>query len=340
MAVGRKRKSDKHLPARVYHKHGQYYYVARDAELARLGKRWNSLGSDLAAALHKYAGIVQPACGDDLHAVWLRYEATALQENAPRTQLDKRQYWTRYLQRVFGHCTPDEIRPVHIRQYLDSVGGRAANLHISLLQHMYGRAIEWEMATTNPCSGVRRNPERARQVRISDDQMSAWIQHAPPVIKAYCVMQYATGLRKSDLLRLRLSDISDGRWHLVASKTGKPLSFPVSSPVKAAIRYARQHRTSADGVESISDQLISRADGKPYTANGFDKAWKAYRSTFSGEGFAPNDLRKKHAVDFQRSGGDASSNLQHSSRQVTDKHYLYEMSITPLDLPKILDNDG
>jgi len=343
MAVGRKRKTDKHLPARVYSKHGQYYYVCRDRELTTLGKRWNPLGPDLGEALKRYAQIIQPACGDDLNAVWHRYASTALAENSPRTQQDKRGYWSR-LAPVFGACYPDDVRPSHIRAYLDAVKGRQGNLHVSLLQHMYARAIEWEMASTNPCVGVRRNAEGVRRVSISDQQLADWLAHCPPMLRCYSLMQYLVGLRKCDLIRLQLSQISQGRWRFTSSKTAKVAAFPVTPAVQHCIKLAREHRTDPAGVETISDYLISRADGKPYAINGFDSMWKHSMADFAGERFAPNDLRKKHAVDIERQGGDASINLQHTSRQVTAHNYLYEGSIAPVTpaagLIKILDDDG
>ena len=48
MAMGRPRKSNKHLPARMYQKHGAFYFVDVD-------NKWHWLGRTLAEAHRRYA---------------------------------------------------------------------------------------------------------------------------------------------------------------------------------------------------------------------------------------------------------------------------------------------
>src|SRR5579863_5560587 len=84
--MGRRRQRDKHLPQRVYRKHGRFWYVDRE-------NKWRDLGlsdSDMYRELSKLAAR-SPAL-TTMSGVFDKYLLERLPLLAPRTQRDYRGY--------------------------------------------------------------------------------------------------------------------------------------------------------------------------------------------------------------------------------------------------------
>lgn len=331
MLMGRRRtiKPKNPLPIRVYEKYGKFWFVPKPAEVEQHGgKKWIDLGTDYHDALIKHRNMTTTTAGTLAH-VWARYKVNILPTNAPGTQDNKIAYWKR-LAPVYGHCFPDDIDPADIYDYLDAraaQGGTvSANREIALLSHMYTKAIRWRMARRNPCLSVERNLATPKQkTYITDERLAAWLRFASPKLSLYTQLEYMIGQRCSDVLHLKLSQIKDGFITLRASKTGKEGTHPITDDLGAVIKELRALRVNKKGVEYLSEYLILTRRGKPYTKSGFDSNWAREMGKFKKEGFEPfsaKQMRSRYADDVQTAGGDAARNLQHSNRQVTERHYL------------------
>ncbi len=337
MRVGRKRKTDKHLPQRVYFKHGKYYYAVPPALVSAIGKKWVNLGDNLRDALTQYTQLLEQKHSDsDLSAIWRIYKTSELLKNATATQIDKIKIWER-LGPVFGQCEPDDVRPHDIAAYLDLSGTVRANREIALLSHMYTKAIRWGRASHNPCLGVERNKEQPRTVYVEDQTYLEWIKTAPPMLAIYSELQYISGLRKTDLLKIKWEDVREAGVYFISSKTKKPGFIERTDHVNDILGRLSDLKKTSRNTTRFTRFLFHNQFGKEYSTNSFDGAWRRALAKFNGARFAPNDLRSKHATDFEDQGGDATKNLQHSSRQVTTRHYLLKPTrIIPISR-KVLD---
>lgn len=77
--MGRRRTKDCYLPARVYRKHGAYYYVA--------GNHWTWLGRTLPDALRRYGELVEPPSSpSSVNELLDIYLAWAAANKAPRLE--------------------------------------------------------------------------------------------------------------------------------------------------------------------------------------------------------------------------------------------------------------
>ena len=332
MAVGRRRiHQPKHpLPPRVYEKYGKYWFVPKPREVERFGgKTWVDLGDNYTRALIQHAELLQTD-RDTLAAVWMRYELRVLPGNSEITQKDKRRYWET-LKPVFGHCIPYHIEQGDLYDYQEArapkgIGAVQCNRELALLSHMFTKAIKWRMATRNPCKGIERLPEGTRpKLYVTDAMMCAWLDFAPPKLALYTEIEYAIGQRVGDVLYLRLSQFQDDGIHFEASKTGKGGIFPWTDVLRELVREIRALRRNRKGVEFVSDYLWLTKGGRPYSKSGWESLWQKTMVKFAEaehQRFAPSDMRAKHASDLDEAGGDATRNLQHSSRQVTERHYL------------------
>src|SRR5260370_416626 len=106
--MGRNRRTDRHLPAKVSLEHGAYYY--RDGKKPRV-----LLGRDLAESLAKYATLIGPAWSlRTLGDVIDRYRIEVLPlKKSEQTRKEEGKSLDR-LKIAFGHFMPDNVTAVNL----------------------------------------------------------------------------------------------------------------------------------------------------------------------------------------------------------------------------------
>jgi len=312
--MGRRRKSDRHLPERVYRRHGAYYLVTRDG-------RWVRLGRSYTEALMRYAELVQdPDRPVTLGAIMDRYLREEVPRLAPSTQAE----YTRMLgllRRVFGHMRPEQVRPSHVYAYLDRRPPTAGRHEKALLSTVYQAAIRWGLADANPVREVqveRRPRQRARY--LTDDEYRAAWERAPEVLRIAMDLAVLTGLRRGDILRLRWQDVTEEGLRVQTGKTGAVVVFEWSPGLRDVIRRCQRLRGRLSGL-----WLICTRDGQRYTDDGFSAVWQRFQRRLEAEGlprFRFHDLRRKAAADAERAGGReyARRLLGHASQAMTARY--------------------
>lgn len=299
--MGRKRTHDHHLPSRVYRRSGTYYYVSADGCWIRLGRTEAELYRRLADILD-----APPAAG--MATLLDRYAAEVLPTKAAKTQHEQRAYLA-LLRRVFGQMEPGAILPRNIARYLDErgkVAPVAANREISLLSHVFRKAIRWGIAAINPCTGVERNHETPRDRYVTDAEFAAVYQRAPAHLQILMDLAYLTGQRQQDLLGLRLADLIDDGILFQQRKTGARLCVVWSDALRAVVDRARTRHAVA------SVWLVATPHGQRYTSGAVQAAWyrliaECVAAGVVGERFTFHDLRAK-----ARSDGDDKGLLGHA----------------------------
>jgi integrase len=174
---------------------------------------------------------------------------------------------------------------------------------------------------TNPCRGIERFKEKARNRYIEDWEYLAFKKHAGEQIAAYMDFKFITGLRISDVLRLRLDQLKDDGIHVTISKTGKRIVIKWSSALRIAVANVRKFPRPIRGMH-----LFCTRHGKPYTVSGFSSSWQRKMKSAVAKGvlnerFADHDLRRKTASDLD-DPEHAQRLLGHASIGTTLKHYL------------------
>lgn len=332
MAPRKRNSENKGLPARWDHYHGAYYYRVPD----HLRDRWDGktrfrLGATLPEAYAVWAERIQGSreartVGDLLD----RYAAEVVPTKAPKTQASNAPA-IRRLKAVFGHLPLEVLKPKHVYQYFDKRGARvAAKREIEVLSHAYTKAIEWGLVETHPIKAKvvhRGTPPRTRYVE--DWEIIEAIAVASPVLRAYISIKLLMGLRRADLLGLRMADIREDGIHVqprkTAKTTGKRIIIEWSLNLRAAVDDALAARP-----KDIAPWLFCTRRGDSYvkpngTANGWDSLWqrfmaKVLKQTQVGERFTEHDLRAKCASDAP-SLERAQQLLAHADKALTQRVY-------------------
>lgn len=310
-----------------------FYYNGRDAE----GRRVEiPLGQDLNEAKRKWAeleGRAAPAETGLMRFVFDRYEREIIPTKALTTQKGNIRSLC-MLRKVFDAVGIDTITPQHVAQYRDRRGIKApvrANREIALLSHIWNMAREWGYtAKENPVRGVRKNKEKPRDFYADDAVWAAVYAAACDELRDAMDVNYLTGQRPADVLKMRFSDIKDGAIEVQQNKTKKKLRILLSNggaPTELA-KVIDRIRSRKRKVASLF--LVATPSGKalnPYTLR---TRFSSARDKASAEAKTPElaarirafqfrDIRPKTASELPLEH--ASKLLGHTEHEITEKVY-------------------
>jgi integrase len=324
---------NKGMPARWRYKHGAYYYrVPPGLEYKWDGKSEFRLGKTQSEAYREWATRIElHANAKTIGELLERYEIEEIPKKAPKTQ-ESYLAAVKRLRPIFGHMMIAALKPVHVFQYRDMRGKQAptaTNHEIGVLSHAYSKAIEWGLAEDNPIKGkVGKISRPPRRRYVEDWELDEALKVASPFIKGYIELKLRLGLRRGDMLSIRLADLITDGIRVTPRKTqgttGKTVVYGWTDDLRTAVDAVMALR---NGIES--EWLFCTRKGKCYMnengrSNSFDSVWqrfmdKALKETGLKERFTEHDLRAKVASDNNLDR--AQQLLGHSSSAITDRVY-------------------
>lgn len=313
-----------------------FYFNGRSAD----GRRVKiPLGSDLNEAKRKWAELecreAPPETGL-MRFIFDRYERDIIPTKAARTQKDNREQLS-MLRRVFDTAPIDAITPQFIAQYRDKRSAAApvrANREIALLSHVWNMAREWGYtAKENPCRGVRKNKEKPRDFYADDEVWSAVYAKACEELQDAMDLNYLTGQRPADVLKMRLTDIKDGAIEVQQNKTRKKLRILLDDGGRRTELGRLIDRIKARERKVSSVFMVATPSGTALTKHTlrvrFDAARLAAAKAAEAEeqadlaakvrAFQFRDIRPKAASETDLMH--ASKLLGHTEHEITEKVY-------------------
>ncbi len=312
--MGMRRRTNKHLPRRMYLRRGKYYFVD-------VSGKWHPLGPDYVRAMGAYAERTDPGrlCVT-MENVIEKYRLHVLPHKAKATQKANGPQLTR-LASVFGGMLPDDVTTQHVYQYMDarSAAPTAARHEVTLLHHIFVKAIRWGAATKNPAQCIEKPKSKPRDRYVTDKEFLAVRELAIPSLRVAMDLALLTGLRRGDLLNLTRDSLTDDGLLVKSQKTSKALLFEYTEELDEALGRAKKLRPQLPG-----RYLIRTREGKQYTGSGFAANWQRLMRKAQKNGiekFTFHDIRAKSASD-STSLREASERLGHSSMAITDRVYM------------------
>lgn len=316
--MGRPRKTNKHLPQRMMLRRGAYYYV--------VSGDWTPLGRDYGEALRLWAenegrAVAKGSTVADAIAYYLHARAPEL---AVKT-LEAYRVSQRKLCEAFGETRLNRLKPEDVTRYLRSAKGKvSANRDKALLLAAYNwvNGEGWiDPVGYNPAR-VRRNPEKARRRYVTDAELEALLSASGPKLALLIELAYITGIRKSDLLRIRLADLQPDGLHVEQGKTGKRQVFAWTDGLRRITEAAKGLRRTVGSLWLFPGD---RRPGDHMTALALRAAWERAREAAGLPDVRWHDLRRKAGSDADKA--DASALLGHSDARVTERHYRAKPSV-------------
>ena len=196
---------------------------------------------------------------------------------------------------AFGSKPFDRITPAHIGRWFDRFSRTApgnANHALDLLRGIMNFAIARGHIDTNPAGVVERNPRRvltrflsrqevARLHRVLDRQTRDSRREQADIIRLLLL----TGCRRSEILRLRWSEVNRDRLVLADGKTG-PRIVPLNTPARRILER-RPRGESPFVFPSLRDPAQPRSRNL--------SLWYRARREADIEDVRLHDLRHTHA---------------------------------------------
>ena len=324
--MGRKRKSDKDLPQRMYKKSGGYYFV--DIE-----NKWHNLGRVKHTAIAEYAKHIGP----DRKMVTMsdvidRYMTEVSPHKAETTYKGELRL-AKTLKAGLGKLKPETITKRTVYAYMDarSATPTQANREFALLSHMLKKAIRWGVVEDNPCTGVEKFKEKPRDRYVEDEEFLAFKSMAGDVIATYLDFKYLTGLRKKDILAIRRDQIKEDGIHLTVSKNGKAVIVQWSDELRKIVERTKRLHCNNPNTVRFSQFLFCTKKGTAYTPDGFSSNWQRRMNTaletgVISERFTEHDIRAKAGSDSESLEA-ARSMMAHGDSKTTQRSYRRKASV-------------
>lgn len=326
--MGRKRNpGNKHLPQGWVFKHGAYYYKPAP----KLKPLWDNkaffhLGRSLAEAhltFSKRINLVESNV-TTIGQLLDRFAFEVVPTFAPTTQRAERSY-IKALRGVFADFPLLSLTPQHVYQYQDKRTAKVSGKNeVGTLSNAYSYAVRWGLIPAHPFKGeveIRGVKKAAtRYVTDADIDLILNLPASPKsvaVIQAYVKLKLLIGCRKSDILRIQMTDI-DHELRVFNSKSDKPMVFEMVPALKNAIDQCKAVRPV------LSPWLFCTRSGdcmvtEEGRTDAFDRAWNTARKKAKVD-FTEHDLRRKVGSD-QATLERASELLGHADTKVTKRHY-------------------
>lgn len=143
-----------------------------------------------------------------------------------------------------------EIKKEHIRKLFAEISKHApvhANRVLALIRSVFNRATAWDLWTgDNPCKGVMRNPEQARERWLDNIELPYLfraLDHEDNVmLRDFIYVALFTGARRGNVLPMRWEDIDfDAQvWKIGMTKNGTPQTIPLVLPLHELLKERRK----------------------------------------------------------------------------------------------------
>jgi len=202
-----------------------------------------------------------------------------------------------------------------------------ANRFLALVSKMMNLAEKWEFRSlnTNPCKHIDRNPEKAREVYLSLDQlervglaMRELKETENQYVLSAIKLLILTGCRKGEILNLK--------WDYINFKNSC-INLPDSKTGEKEIHLNPSAMSILQSLEKKSDYIfVSRVQNKKIT--GISTTWKKIRKIADLTNVRPHDLRHTfatHAVNDGLSLPIIAKILGHKDLKTTQRYaHLHE----------------
>ncbi len=349
--MGRQRKTDKHLPQRVYFEHGRYWFKPKRPGATPPGFTSRiDLGTTLGEMYDALKKLVEaPRTIGKMSTLFDRYLRDSLPNLAPRTQSDYRKYIER-LRPVLNEWEPPELTAGDIFDIRATIAQESgvvqANRHVSCLSAVFREAIGWKAVTVNPCLQLKRLREPPRTRYVFDHEFTGVYEIASDVIQVMMDLATITGQREGDLLKLPNRDptvyTDEGMMFRPGkSKRRHPRHGAIVESAKTVIvEWSPELREVIERARKLGPDirktLVCNLQGKPFTESGFRSNWHRLiqaglkgRKKSNGavdiapvikESFTFHDLRAKSGSDAE-DVQEANDRLAHDDLRTTQVVY-------------------
>lgn len=332
MPRSRKNPEDNWMPPRVRRGKSAYEFRSPDGRTIRLCNAYLSK-AQVWAAYEQFINDIK--VGTNFLALCEEFfNSGDFHELAAETSKDYRKYSSK-VNVVFGKMKPDNIKPEHIRQYMDKRGVKSrvqANREKAFISRVFRWAYERGKVKMNPCQGVKQFKEQARTRYVTDKEYQALFDVAPTTVKVAMELAYLCCARQGDVLDLKKSQLLDEGILIQQSKTAVTQIKAWTERLHAAIDLSEKLLLHP-GMVSI--YVLHQPSGSRYTRDAFNAQWMKSKAAASEKypdldfQFTFHDLKAKGISDLKGTLNEKQEISGHKNVSQTAR-YNRKVSIVPV----------
>lgn len=314
--MGRKRTSNFDLPPRMHppkSKGGCFYYVTTGSP-----RKWIKLDPDLAKSKALWAQLegTETGQGSFITALDEWYAGKHLESLSEATKIAYNKV-REPLKEFFAGADFGSIKPSHIAQWLDNHHSPVmANLGRAVVSNIFQVAIRHGKAEVNPCRAVSPLKVKSRTRYMTDAEFIAIREKANDLIRTCMDIGYLTGLRISDILAIKLSDIREDGLYVIQNKTDAKQCYEMTPELRSALDAAKALPRS---VRNMTHLFCTRK-GKPYPYRDINLMFWLAKQAAGITDVRFHDIRAKSATDAKKQGLNYQALLGHATQAMSDKY--------------------
>ncbi len=249
------------------------------------------------------------------------FEETSLRASTIETY----RYTSRVVTRLMGRFHLDEINKRNLAEFITtrkrtSVSDATIRRDLAFIGSIFTAAKQWGWVDTSPVTALDTKALKESQPRtrfLTREEFRRLHDSASANLKPILVLAVETGLRKEELLSLRIAGIDLQRLeiHLSTTKAGRPRRVPLSPLAAQTVRGLLERSRPR------SPYLLCKDDGSRFRDP--KKAFAGACSRAGIEDFRYHDLRHTFASWWVQNGGDLyklSRILGHATLQMTARY--------------------
>ncbi len=183
---------------------------------------------------------------------------------------------------------------------IKQVAPATVNRELATLKTLFAKALLWKRIQENPTSKVKFLKEPKGRLRFLErEEIARLLSNATPKIKPIIIVALFTGMRKSEILRLKWHDIDFKRdiITLLDTKNGEKREVYMNKQVKTTLIHVKKHPESPF--------VFCNSDGKP--VNDIRKSFFTVLDKSGIKDFRFHDLRHTFASQLVMSGVDINT---------------------------------
>ena len=299
------------LHARMYYKHGAYWYVYQG--------KWQRLAKQYPAAMQAYTAKVSPTggMGKLVHDTYASLERRVERGDLSSRSLKQYSLCREHIEAAFQEFAPSQVKPSHIAAFLDfHYEGQPSygNLSLTVLRTVFDKGVRWGQCDYNPAKQVDRFVDNKRDRYLTDAEFMKIRGEASEWLRQIIDMCYLTAQRIGDVLYIKQSDIAEDGIHFRQQKTKKRQIVEATPELLQLVKDARALSKVA-GV-----YLFGRTHSHPRDYSTVRRNWNKACKAAGVEDAVIHDLRAKALTDADAEGQDAQKLAGHSNRSTTERY--------------------
>ncbi|MCL2744060.1 MAG: site-specific integrase [Planctomycetaceae bacterium] len=198
-------------------------------------------------------------------------------------------------------CRLDRLTKYQITEWHQQLGKSrgygAANNALALIKSLFRLGDEIGYEGVNPCTGVRRFPQKERERFLLPDELEAFykaVNQESPLIRDVFLMLLLTGQRKRTVCQMCWKDIDmkNKFWHVpgIKQKNGDPLVVVLSEPACGILEERYKNKNERD-ISVFPSPQKSKQKG----ISNLDDAWGRIKERMGVHDIVIHDLRRTFA---------------------------------------------